>query len=402
MGSDSTRDLAQQKGNDAVPYRVLGPDDPALMALEAALQAHPDWSTTLTIVPWAEYRERLMQTLTAPIAPYQAVCVPGHVWIPELADAGFLAPFNPILDRLPKQVCSYQPDEILPSVARESRYADSQYMLPLFSDGHLVFYRTDRVAIPAGDGVPLISPTAMAGLAAGAHRPPALYGLALKAHASEILLDWLPYLWAEGGDILDESGRPAFAGAAGIRALEAYCDLRRYCPPDTHQYGNAEIADAIRQGRVALATSWGGQAAAIMQAPDAAPIAFYGVATFPQPWNATWGIAVPANQAPSVQEGVLSVLLQAAGPETDRAVTSLAGSPVRESSYAPSELERYPWLAAQHEMLKRAKSLPIHPKVGAFLGALYVAVHDAFVGKATAREALVRAESIVREVAGEM
>ncbi|HWI64509.1 MAG TPA: extracellular solute-binding protein [Symbiobacteriaceae bacterium] len=381
-------------------FRVLGPDDPALIALDSALQAHPEWSTALTIVPWAEYRDKLMETLTAPTAPYEAVCVPGHIWIPELAAAGHLAPFDPVFDRLPELVSGYQPDEILPSVARECRYEGSQYMLPLFTDGHLIFYRSDEVAVPATDGVPLISPTAVAGLAAGAHRPEGRFGLALKADASEILTDWLPYLWAEGGDILDDSGRPVFAGAAGIRALETYCNLRRYCPPDTHTYGNNEIAGAIRQGRVALAASWGGQAAAIMSAPDVAQA--YGVATYPQPWNATWGIALPANQAPSVQEGILSVLLQAAGPETDRAVTRVAGSPVRESSYVPSELERYPWLAAQYEMLKRAKTLPMHPKVGAFLGALYVAVHDAFVGKATPREALTRAESTVREVLGEM
>lgn len=372
------------------------------MALDSALQAHPEWSTTLTIVPWAEYRARLMETLTAPTAPYQAVCLPGHIWIPELAAAGHIAPFDPIFDRLPELVSGYQPDEILPTVARECRYAGSQYMLPLFTDGHLVFYRSDEVAVPATEGVPLISPTAFAGLAAGAHRPGGRFGLALKADASEILLDWLPYLWAEGGDILDESGRPAFAGAAGVRALEAYCALRQYCPPDTHTYGNNEIAAAIKQGQVALATSWGGQAAAIMTAPDAIHPESYRVATYPQPWNATWGVALPANQTPTVKEGVLSVLLQAAGPETDRAVTRVAGSPVRESSYVPSELERYPWLAAQYEMLKRAKTLPIHPKVGAFLGALYVAVHDAFVGKATAQEALTAAESTVREVLREM
>lgn len=370
--------------------------------MDAALQAHPEWSTTLTIVPWAEYRERLMETLTAQTAPYEAVYVPGHIWVPELAAAGHLAPFDPIMERLPELVSGYQPDEILPSVARECRYGDSQYMLPLFTDGHLVFYRSDELAIPATDGVPLISPTAIAGLAAGAHRPAGRFGLALKADASEILLDWLPYLWAEGGDILEESGRPAFAGVAGFRALEAYCALRQYCPPDTHTYGNNEIAGAIKQGRVALAATWGGQAASIMLAPDTSHPEAYGVATYPQPWNATWGIALPANQARSVQEGVLSVLLQATGPDTDRAVTRLAGSPVRESSYSPSELERYPWLAAQYEMLKRARTLPIHPKVGAFLGALYVAVHDAFVGKATAQEALTRAESTVREVLGEM
>ncbi len=378
-----------------MPYRVLGPDDPALAALDEALRAHPEWETSLTIVPWAEYRDRLMQTLGAPEAPYHAVFVPGHVWVPELADAGLLAALDPILDRLPELVDRYQPDDVLPSLARESRFRGAQYMLPFFSDGHLLFCRADAAAPGSDQAVPLIAPGEIAGLAARAHRPPERYGLALKAHPSEILLDWLPYLWSEGGDVLDEDGRPAFAGPAGVRALEAYCALRRYCPSDTDQYGNAEIAALLRQGRVGIAATWGGQAAAIMLAPDAAGAA-YRVGTFPQPWNGTWGIAIPANLPPAAQEGMLAVLLQAAGPETDRAVTRAAGSPVRRSSYSPAELAKYPWLAAQYEMVKRARTLPIHPRVGAFLGALYAAVHDAFTGKATPREALAAAESAVR------
>lgn len=381
-----------------MPFRVLGPDDPALAALEAALRDHPEWETSLTIVPWAVYRDTMMQTLTAPAADYEAVFVPGHVWVPELADAGLLAPLDPLMERLPQLVERYQPDDILPPLARESRFRGSQYMLPFFSDGHLVFYRPDE-ADPAPDqGVPLIAPAEIAHLAARAHRPPACYGLALKAHPSEILLDWLPYLWAEGGDILDEDGRPAFAGPAGVRALEAYCALRRYCPPDTDLYGNGEIAASLQHGRVGVAASWGGQAAAIMLAPHAAGAAAYRVGTYPQPWNGTWGIAVPANLPQQVQEGMLAVLLEAAGPETDRAVTRVAGSPVRRSSYTPAELEQYPWLRAQYEMVHRARTLPVHPKVGAFLGALYAAVHDAFTGKAAPAEALAGAETQVRGV----
>lgn len=378
-----------------MPYRVLGPDDPALAALDEAFRAHPEWKASLTIVPWSQYRKALMQTLTAPQAPYEAVFVPGHVWVPELANAGLLAPLDPLLDRLPELVDRYQPDDILPPLARESRFRGAQYMLPFFSDGHLVFYKPDDDVGAADQAVALIAPGAIAELAARAHRPPEQFGLALKAHPSEILLDWLPYLWAEGGDILDEDGRPAFAGPAGIRALEAYCALRRYCPDDTDRYGNAEIAALLQQGRVGVAVSWGGQAALVLSAPQAA---VYRVGTFPEPWNGTWGIALPANLPPAVQEGMLAVLLQAAGPETDRVVTRVAGSPVRQSSYTPAERERHPWLAAQYEMVCRAKTLPVHPKAGAFLGALYAAVHDAFTGKTTPRDALAAAEREVRRV----
>lgn len=54
-----------------MPFALLGPDDPALSALDQRLRAHPEWETALTIVPWAEYRTPLMAVLTAPTAPYR-------------------------------------------------------------------------------------------------------------------------------------------------------------------------------------------------------------------------------------------------------------------------------------------------------------------------------------------
>ena len=385
-----------------MPLRLLGPDDPALNVLDSALKSRPEWQATLAIVPWSEYRERLVAALTAGNVPYQAVCVPGHIWIPELADAGYLAPLDPLLDALPGDlVAEYRPDDILPAIAQESRYEGRQYMLPLFSDGHVLFYRADKITLPTDDGVPVVSPGKLGELASGAHQPPDIYGLALKAHPSEILFDWLPFLWEEGGDLLDAAGQPAFAGEAGIRALETYCGLRRFCPPDTHTYGNAEIAAVIKSGRAALATTWGGQAATIVLAPDNAYRTVYRTAVYPRPWNTTWGVAVSANGSHSQQLAVLAVLLQAAGPEQDRQITRVAGSPVRQSSYSPEETARYPWLPAQYEMLRRSGTLPIHPKVGAFLGALYEAVYAAFTGQTTPREALARAESAVQSVLNE-
>jgi len=378
---------------------VLGPDDPALDALRQALARHPEWETGLTIVPWPEYRQCLMAALTSERAPYQAVCVPGHVWIPELVDAGYLASVDSLLGGVSRDIIDgYMPQDIMPLIARESHYRGHQYMVPLFSDGHVLFYRKDLVTLPDGDGVPIVSPQALGALAAKAHRPPEVYGLALKAHPSEIFLDWLPFLWGEGGDIFDDEGQPAFASEAGVRALATYCDLRHFCPPDTHTYGNAEIAGALKSGRVAMATTWGGQAAAIVLASDGTHSDRLGTAVYSRPWNATWGVAIPANQPVALQERVLSILLQAMGPDTDRKVTRVAGSPVRRSSYSPTEMTRYVWLRSQHEMLSRADMLPMHPQMGSLLEVLYPAVYAAFVGEATPRQALSRAEADVRPI----
>ncbi len=379
--------------------QIIGPDDPALNVLRDELQRHPEWETELLIIPWSEYRDQLMATLTAETSLYQAVCVPGHIWIPELAYAGYLTPLDPILVRLPADLLAeYQLNDIFPTIVDESRFAGQQYMLPLFTDGHILFYRSDLLAPPTNGNLPVISPLSLHKLAASVHNPPDVYGLALKAHPSEIFLDWLPFLWEAGGDVLNQTGQPAFAGEAGIHALQYYCGLRQFCAPDTHTYGNAEIAEVIKSGKAALVTTWGGQSAAIVLADDNAYRAAYCTAVFPRPWNATWGVSIPANQPEPVQISLLSILLQACGPTQDREITHVAGSPVRQSSYTAKELARYHrWLPAQYEMLKRAGILPVDPKTGTFLSALYTAVYAAFTNEVSPQEALNVAEQEVRQ-----
>ena len=371
---------------------IIGPDDPALNVLAEAITDHPALNLELRTIPWAQYRDTLMETVTAGTSTAQAVFVPGHIWLPELAEAGYLAPLEPLFDSLEEGVLSaYDSGDIVPQIAAECRYGERQYQLPFFSDGHILFYRSDLITLEAEEGdVPVVSTRMLQTLAAEHHNPPEHYGLALKADASEIFTDFLPYLWEAGGALFDEQGNPDFASGANIAALERYCALRPLCPPQTDRYGNAEIAESLRAGEAALVANWGGQTAPIVLDPDNPWRDIYRPAVFTTPWNATWGIAIPANQPSEIRQKTLSALMQLLTPEQDREITRQAGSPVRESSYAADQLTRYPWLAAQREMLRRARPLPADPTLGRYLGALYEAVHKAFTGELSAVEALRR------------
>ncbi len=365
---------------------IIGPNDPALDALDAALARLPHLDARLHIIPWPEYRDALMAGLTAETSPWQAAFIPGHIWLPELADRGLLAALGPLAAETPAAVrAGYDAGDVIAAVANECRYGGQDFLLPLFTDGHILFYLEKRFDF-GEDEVPVIATRDIAHLARKTHHPPKHYGLALKADASEIFTDWLPYLWEAGGHIFDDAGRPDIANPVNIDALAYYCSLRDYCPPQTAVYGNAEIADVIRRGETALVATWGGQAAPLFLENDAdLP---YRAAVFPTPWNATWGVGIPANQPVSAQQRALAALMQAMGPETDRAVIRTAGSPVRTSSYSPEALARYPWLAAQRAMLDRAKPLPADPRLGLFLGDLYEYVHRAFVGEMSPAAAL--------------
>ncbi|MCX8063287.1 MAG: extracellular solute-binding protein, partial [Anaerolineales bacterium] len=267
-------------------FHILGPNDPALEALTQHLLQHPEYETTLTIVPWENYQNALFESLQAVESPYQAVFVPGHVWLADLVEEGKLAPLpnNKISTEIYKR---YQPDDILPRIKEECRYQNEPYLIPYFTDGHILFYQNERVKLRDDpDSIPVIHPQQIEEIVQGVHRPPQTFGLALKAAPSEIFLDWLPFLWACGGDVLDDQNKPILYSDESILALETYCTLRQYCPPDVHLYGNFEIATVLRNQNVCLAPTWGGQAALIFTNQPSTHS--YSSALYPTPWNATW------------------------------------------------------------------------------------------------------------------
>jgi multiple sugar transport system substrate-binding protein len=373
--------------------RMIGPDDPALVVTSAIIANHPEWEAELAILPWVEYRAALMTSISASPSHHQAVFVPGHVWIPELAEKGLLSALDPIIGVLPPEIWqAYQHEKILEMVVEESRFDDQQYMVPTFTDGHLLFYRSDLIDLSEGEALPVVSSLSLAKIVSGVHHPPEIYGLALKAHPSEILFDWLPFFYEAGGEIFDSTLRPAFASRAGITALETYCQLKNYCPPDTHQYGNAEITAILKNGKAALVTIWGGQTAPIFLDPLNEYRERYKAAIYSRPCGGTWGVAIPANQPEHIKLQALQVALQINSPVADMEITYKAGSPVRSTSYTDAAFKRCSWLKAQYEMMNRINWLPKRPESGLILGPLTEALYKAFIGEKSAKEALVAAE----------
>lgn len=373
---------------------ILGPDDPALKALEESCEHHPELDARVEIIPWADYRDTLIASLDTPQSPHQAVCVPGHIWLPELANKGYFFPISELGEDIsPNVFANYNETGIVEKVRQESRFQDDWMMLPLFTDGHILFYRSDLVKFP--DSVRVGDLAAYAKVMC---LPDGVSPLALKAHPSEILLDWLPYLWEFGGDLLDAQGNPIFNSPEAVWALEYYILLKKFAPAKTHQYGNAEIINALVSGEVAAAVSWGGQAAAIFDPKQNAHHADMKTSGILQAWNATWGVCIPANQSRGEAAEALTALMQLMDSQCDLAVTHIAGSPVRKGSYTDTEKAIYPWLSAQKNMLETCQMLPVTPTLGSFLGIIYDAVYSAFIGKETPADALNRAAAEINSM----
>ncbi len=374
--------------------RVLGVGDPAVYAYtDEDLDILGQWrrngggEVSFEIVPWDRYLGTLSVQFEAGEPSYDIIMLPGHLWLPEFVEAGRLAPLGSHVARIP----SDDWDDLKPFVRDELQYRDEYYLMPSFTDGHVVFYRSDLVA--GGPASGLTTPVDLGEMArrndGAGHR-----GIALKADPSEIFLDWLPYLWAFGGDLLSAEGRPVFASRAGVDSLEFYRELREVAPPDTDRYGNEQIAKALRDGRVAMATSWGGQAGFIY-ASDGGFRSDLTVSTFEKPWNVVWSFGVLAS-SPDVA-AAFEFLRYLSGPEVDAKVGRYAGSPVRSSTYA-ADRQAVPWYPVQEDMLDRALRLPRHARMNAILPAVTEKLVACFSGELPAHDALEQAAAAVDDV----
>jgi multiple sugar transport system substrate-binding protein len=373
---------------------VLAVGDPAVMAyvngkdsIINRWEKQNNVGVDFQILPWQDYYPKLISELENTETVFDIVMVAGHFWKADFVTKGYLEPLDGYFSAAPPD---YDSNDILQSVRDEMSINHHQYLIPSFSDGHLIFYQKDLIHDYFGISVPsVVSVSELFEWVQKIHgKRKNVAGIALKAHESEIMLDWLPYLRQEGTDLFDD-GLPSFNNEKGIRALEKYVKLKGFAPQDTANYGNEEIKICIQEGKCAFAVSWGGQAGEIMRGIQNREQ--IGYTTFERPWNVTWSFAVPSHS--SQKELAMRLLFYLSSKAIDQETGCYAGSPVRYSSYdSPKVKAECPWYGAQLAMLKNAKPLPDIQNSGTLFGFVYHFVHQCFIGELSPAEALRKAE----------
>ncbi|WP_018527033.1 ABC transporter substrate-binding protein [Alkalispirochaeta alkalica] len=373
--------------------KVLAVGDPAVhgyvdpeLGILRKYQERQGVSVDFDILPWDQYAERLFVEVRKARPDYDVVMVAGHVWLAEFVTKGYLAPLDSYQAlRDP----AYDPGDIHPSVASEMSYQGNSWLVPSFTDGHLLYAREEVSNLLRKED--LCDPRRYLELAELIQKSESSYRapLAMKISPGEVFLDWLPYLYAFGGDCFSSSGEPLFADDAGRRSLEYYLDLTKYLSSSHKPFGNEEVARALRRGEVSFGLSWGGQAGVIVTEQHVKEEAFFFV-TPNHPWNVTWSFGVLAGS--QRKDEAVDVLAWLSSRETDRLIGVYAGSPVRRSTYGDEDLRRRcPWFPAQERLLERARLLPHLSNLGSLMAPLYSEITRAIEGECSGSDALARA-----------
>lgn len=340
------------------------------------------------IVPWDSYYGTLMDAFSG-TKQYDIVMVAGHLWLRDFVEKGYLAELSE------PGAAGYHPEDILPVVDDEMKVLGTRYLYPSFCDGHIILYRKSAVLERIGKLLPeAISTDEYREIVAKCHGFNGMAGVAMKAHESEVFLDFLPYLRTEGVDAFTD-GAPTFNGPEGVKALKKYINLKEYAITGTENFGNTEVSQAFRERKVALAVTWGGQLG-VNFTGGCEDFADVGFSTFKTAWNVTWSFGITSKSANKNEAEKL--LMYLTSTDVDKAVGNYAGSPVRISTYE-ARRDKNPWYDSHLAMLEQyAKPLPSLVNMGAIMAPLYKYIHQAFTGTISPEKALSEAYAEIEKL----
>ncbi|MDO4764838.1 MAG: extracellular solute-binding protein [Eubacteriales bacterium] len=359
--------------------KILAVKDPAVLGyvpLQAEMEKAIGMPVQFDIVPWAEYYPTMLQIFSGQ-ADYDIFMVAGHLWLCDFAEKGYL------------HELSYDLKPLVTSVAEEMKYRDKIYLSPSFYDGHLVVYRKSLLGKELPDKISPQEYIRLAKEMAKQGRP-----IAMKAHASEILTDALPFLRMEGAKIYDQNGKYCWYGDEAEKGLAEYCHLRQYAIVGTETYGNEEVANAIHRKEVPLAITWSGQMGVVV-GKDCLEPEDLGFSALETGWNVTWSFAISV--CSSNKEAAEKLLEYLRTPKVDEIVANYSGTPIREQTYEIGEKQQA-WYAAQRKMMEVARAFPPVEKSGEKNGILYEEIYKAFIGQISPQTAIERAKSRIEAI----
>jgi multiple sugar transport system substrate-binding protein len=208
-----------------------------------------DWgeihNTRIEVVelPYANLFEKESLDLQSRTGAYDVIMM-DDPWFPKLvADSG--------LTPLPRP-----PDpDFLASTLAVCRNAGNFYALPYVGNSQLFFYRKDlfeKYKLGPPDRWQDVLKAAQT-IGAGEK----MYGYVTRAApGNSAVTDFMPLLWAFGGDLFDPQGRPSLTSPEALDALRFMLELGKVSPPGYAGFNADEVSAHLLQGTAAMSINW--------------------------------------------------------------------------------------------------------------------------------------------------
>ncbi len=299
-------------------------------------------------LPYANLFEKEQLDLTSRTGAYDVIMI-DDPWFPRMADW---------LAALPKE-----PDaDFVQSCVAVCRANGKTLALPYVGNSQLFFYRKDLFAKYHAD-----APKTWDDVLADAKKigeGEKMYGYVMRAAAGNaVVADFMPLLWAFGGDVLDASGKPACDSPAAIDALKFMLQLGKFSPPGYAGFNADEVSAHLLQSTAVMSINWPAWIAAM---DDPAKSKVVGKIEFiPMPGErnpgvgelGTWLIAVPSGSKHSA--AAFDFLFRATDAPQMKQAALRGNPPTRRSVFqSPDLVAKFRAFPAQLAALESARPRP--------------------------------------------
>ncbi|MFQ3613198.1 MAG: substrate-binding domain-containing protein [Cyanobacteriota bacterium] len=318
----------------------------ALRQIVPQFEAATGISIAVTINGYPELYQRAISDFVGGTAQADLYAV-DIVWTGEWAENNYLVDLTERLDAVRAEL---EWEDVLPVMWKLGEWQGRQHAFPLAGYAGMLNYNRSALA---GVGYPE-GPKTLTELreAAEALTAGEVYGIAINgARGAAIAQDWMYYMLAHGGSLLDGNGQPSIDREVNITALDYFRDLFRFTPPGAISYAWPEREQAFNEGRAMMQMAWSTGLRDKLN-PETSRIAGeLGITGLPlaegvepkYPFGG-WGLGINRN-SPNI-EPAWEFIRWLAQPQVQKEFVRLGSEPIRRSTLTdPELLAEFPYFA---------------------------------------------------------
>ena len=341
----------------ADPIRVISHRQPALEYYTSQMKAAlPDGEVSVELMPIDKELELATITMSSGSDAIDVAYMNDGA-LKRFAAAGWLEPLD---DLWAKYKDKYKLDDFPDSVMQSVSYNGHIYAMPILTNTELFFYRKDLF-----DEKGMKPPQTMEQYREDAKALDSgrMAGTIMSMKPVDAALNeahW--YINAIGDGWFDETWKPIFNDAAGVKAIEALKAMTEYAPRGFSSHANDESTINLQQGLAAMGLQWFTRAAA-MDNPEQSRVV--GKIDWVAPPGGGQRVA---NDGFSIskfssndKEKIFKMLAEAASQKSMRQGAEYSMPPRRSVLNDPELAKKYRWYPAAREALEAGKPFPSMP-----------------------------------------
>lgn len=323
------------------------------------------------------------------------------VYVSEFASAGWLTDLSPYFDKSAQS-------KYLPGTIEAATYDGKLVAFPWFTNASALFYRKDVL-----DKLGVEPPTTYKGWMDLAEKVKGVNGVEyvadFQAAQSEALVcNWVEFVANNGGEVLDQSGKPVVNSKNNIEATQIMVDMaKNYAPKGVTTYTEPESEQVFLDGKALFLRDWSGFWSQANQEGSKVKDKV-GVTTLPigpkgtEPHSTLGGLDLVINKSIDEQhkEAAIDFIKYLSGEKAQKEMNLIAAQPpVLQSVYKDAEvLEVNPFYKDFYGIIMNGKARPMSPKYAKVSDAIQRNIHLALTGKVDVEKALNDTQSEIEEL----